>query len=55
MKRTTLIMDHNRLYKALDALLELPGDKYRQAVNDLQAEISEIDQKLAELAEKSMI
>ena len=35
----------NKLYKALDSLLELDGDKYRQAINDLRDEISEIDQK----------
>jgi hypothetical protein len=36
----------NKLYKALNALLELPGDKHRQAINDLRYEISYIDNKV---------
>ena len=42
----------NKLYKALDALLELDGDKYRQVINDLRDEICEVDRKLAESTKK---
>ena len=42
----------NKLYGALNALLELDGDKYRRAINDLRDEISEVDRKLAESTKK---
>ena len=38
----------NKLYKALDALIELPSDKYKQTINDLRTDIDDIEQKLSE-------
>ena len=38
----------NKLYRALNTLIELPGDKYRQTINDLRTDIDDIEQKLSE-------
>ena len=35
----------NKLYKALDALIELEPDKYCQTVNDLRNEITALQEK----------
>ena len=55
MTRTELHAASNKLFRALNALIELPSNKYRRAINDLQSEIETIDQKLAELAENKKI
>lgn len=53
MTRTELIRRHNELYKALNALLELSSDKYRQAINKLRDDIADIDSKLAKQANET--
>ena len=48
MTRTELHAANNKLFRALNALIELSSDKYRRAINDLRSEIETVNQKLAE-------